>query len=326
MYVRLAFAVAAHLNPEILIVDEVLAVGDQQFQAKCLGKMKDVAHSGRTCCSSATTCRRCRSCVTRACTCATARSILPAISARPFGGTSTSRPRRRAADTLKRRPGSGEFRFARFEVDKQVYLSTDPMTIECDVIPQNLPGKSRPGRYFISLEVVNPFGLTILHLDSRLLGIEFDSDAPRRIRYQLPCPRLAQGDYTINAFLCHTGGVADAYDSATRLNIAPILPYPAVRGDCADSALVYPEFSIEQAELAEAQVAGSELGGTELAGTELGGSALAGPELVEAGLGRARTGDGDGSACDGDGPTDARSHACAGTQADAARARSPRRR
>lgn len=49
MYVRLAFAVAAHLNPEILIVDEVLAVGDAQFQKKCLGKMQDVSRQdGRT--------------------------------------------------------------------------------------------------------------------------------------------------------------------------------------------------------------------------------------------------------------------------------------
>lgn len=49
MYVRLAFAIAAHLEPEILIVDEVLAVGDAQFQKKCLGKMRDVANSsGRT--------------------------------------------------------------------------------------------------------------------------------------------------------------------------------------------------------------------------------------------------------------------------------------
>jgi lipopolysaccharide transport system ATP-binding protein len=43
MYVRLAFAVAAHLEPEILIVDEVLAVGDAAFQKKCLGKMQEVA-------------------------------------------------------------------------------------------------------------------------------------------------------------------------------------------------------------------------------------------------------------------------------------------
>lgn len=48
MYVRLGFAIAAHLEPEILIVDEVLAVGDAEFQKKCLGKMRDVSSSGRT--------------------------------------------------------------------------------------------------------------------------------------------------------------------------------------------------------------------------------------------------------------------------------------
>jgi len=48
MYMRLAFSVAAHLNPDILVIDEVLSVGDAQFQKKCLGKVQDVAHSGRT--------------------------------------------------------------------------------------------------------------------------------------------------------------------------------------------------------------------------------------------------------------------------------------
>jgi lipopolysaccharide transport system ATP-binding protein len=48
MYVRLAFAVAAHLDPEILVIDEVLAVGDAEFQRKCLGKMGEVASGGRT--------------------------------------------------------------------------------------------------------------------------------------------------------------------------------------------------------------------------------------------------------------------------------------
>jgi len=50
MYVRLAFAVAAHLDPEILVVDEVLAVGDAEFQKKCLGKMGDVAGEGSVVC------------------------------------------------------------------------------------------------------------------------------------------------------------------------------------------------------------------------------------------------------------------------------------
>ena len=48
MYMRLAFAVAAHLEPEVLLIDEVLAVGDAQFQQKCLGKMSEVARHGRT--------------------------------------------------------------------------------------------------------------------------------------------------------------------------------------------------------------------------------------------------------------------------------------
>src|SRR5205814_742698 len=48
MYVRLAFAVAAHLEPEVLFVDEVLAVGDARFQMKCLGRMGDAARDGRT--------------------------------------------------------------------------------------------------------------------------------------------------------------------------------------------------------------------------------------------------------------------------------------
>jgi lipopolysaccharide transport system ATP-binding protein len=48
MYVRLAFAVAAHFEPEILFVDEVLAVGDTEFQARCLGRMEDFGNSGRT--------------------------------------------------------------------------------------------------------------------------------------------------------------------------------------------------------------------------------------------------------------------------------------
>ena len=48
MYVRLAFAVAAHLEPEILLVDEVLAVGDAEFQRRCLGRMEELGSSGRT--------------------------------------------------------------------------------------------------------------------------------------------------------------------------------------------------------------------------------------------------------------------------------------
>ena len=78
---RLAFAVAAHLDPEILIVDEVLAVGDAQFQQKCLGKMQDVAGAmAARCCSSATTSRR------------SIRSARGRHGWRPVASTATGRP------------------------------------------------------------------------------------------------------------------------------------------------------------------------------------------------------------------------------------------
>ena len=58
MYARLAFAVAAHLEAEILVIDEVLAVGDAEFQARCLDRMSEVANAAAApCCSSATTSR-----------------------------------------------------------------------------------------------------------------------------------------------------------------------------------------------------------------------------------------------------------------------------
>jgi lipopolysaccharide transport system ATP-binding protein len=68
MYVRLAFAIAAHLEPEILVVDEVLAVGDAQFQKKCLGKMEDVSkQQGRTVLFVSHNTAWSRSCATRRC-------------------------------------------------------------------------------------------------------------------------------------------------------------------------------------------------------------------------------------------------------------------
>ena len=90
MYLRLAFAVAAHLEPEILLVDEVLAVGDAEFQKKCLGKMRSVAEAGARCSSSATTWRRSR------------RSARGASSSRTAAWGSTARPHRRSTTTSTR--------------------------------------------------------------------------------------------------------------------------------------------------------------------------------------------------------------------------------
>jgi ABC-type polysaccharide/polyol phosphate transport system, ATPase component len=104
MQVRLAFAVAAHLEPEILLVDEVLAVGDAEFQQKCLGRMKDVTDEGARSSSSATTsrpcahCARARSCSNGASSCSTARRRTPSTT------TSAISRARRARDRRRREP------------------------------------------------------------------------------------------------------------------------------------------------------------------------------------------------------------------------------
>ena len=118
MYVRLAFAVAAHLEPEILLVDEVLAVGDVEFQRKCLGKMHDVAGDGRTVVFVATTSTRSAAVRPRAADRrrpagegGVAAAVVAALHARagaPAGGRRGGRPGRRAA--VGHRRGAGPAR------------------------------------------------------------------------------------------------------------------------------------------------------------------------------------------------------------------------
>jgi lipopolysaccharide transport system ATP-binding protein len=248
MYVRLAFAVAAHLNPEILIVDEVLAVGDAEFQKKCLGAMKDVANSGRTVlfvshqmqainalCSSGIFLEKGRIAYI---------GDVPTTIQHYMSGRQA--PQLEALSI--KRPGSGEFRFTGFTTDKGTYLSTDDIHIDMEIAQLT---NGQPG-YFISVEVQNGYGLPVLHLDSRLLDREFDRADLRRLRLTIRESRLAQGEYRISAFVCCIGGVLDRLEGAAEITIAPILPYPARRNDCAQNAAYYPAFEIEDLPLEEA--------------------------------------------------------------------------
>jgi lipopolysaccharide transport system ATP-binding protein len=258
MYVRLAFAVAAHLACEILVVDEVLAVGDIEFQKKCLGKMKDVASGGRTVLFVSHQMQA----VSTLCT----KGIYLQKGRLDYMGTVTETVSRylnsrqnavtEESQRAIKRSGSGELRFTSFSADKDVYLCTDTMTLEMDVTAFS---DKQPG-YFISLEVVNPLGLTVLHLDSRLLNVEFTGTHNRRIRFVIEEGRLAQGDYAVHAYLCSARGVIDSFERAVDFTIAPLLPYPASRSDCARNALVYPKFTVKEitaAPIADRNVVGA---------------------------------------------------------------------
>ncbi len=242
MYVRLAFAVAAHLNPEILIVDEVLAVGDAEFQKKCLGAMQDVARSGRTVLFVSHQMQAVNTLCTSAIYLENGKigfmgDVQNAI--QHYMSRKQTAPLEAA---LIKRPGSGELRFTTFTTDKGTYLSTDDIHLEMEIssFSQEQPS------YFISIEVYNSYGLPILHLDSRLLNQEYLLSAHRRLAMTIRGPRLAQGDYRISGVICSPGGIIDKLDGGAEISIAPILPYPGRRNDCANHATYYPDFEIEE--------------------------------------------------------------------------------
>lgn len=147
MYVRLAFAVAAHLDPEILIVDEVLAVGDAEFQKKCLGKIGDVARGGRTVLFVSHNMAAVKSLTTR--------GILLDHGSLKFSGTSEqviahyAQMTSRAADTKNRDWGKGRHTAIRnvrlLDKDNQPttqYIPGEPLRVDVIVETDGTPGLS----------------------------------------------------------------------------------------------------------------------------------------------------------------------------------------
>jgi lipopolysaccharide transport system ATP-binding protein len=242
MYVRLAFAVAAHLNPEILIIDEVLAVGDAEFQKKCLGAMKDVANSGRTVLFVSHQMQA----INALCT---SGIYLDKGRIGYMGDVQTTiqhymnvRQNPQLDVASLKRPGTGEFRFTNFTTDKGTYLSTDDIHLEMDI---TCFANTQPG-YFISLEIQNSYGLPVLHLDSRLLNQEYKRSDFRHLHLTIRESRLAHGDYRVTGVICSSVGVIDRLEGGAEITIAPILPYPTRRSDCAGYAAYYPNFEIEE--------------------------------------------------------------------------------
>ena len=80
---------------------------------------------------------------------------------------------------------------------------------------------------------------------------EYDRTDLRRLRLTIRETRLAQGDYRITGVICSAGGVIDRLEGGAEITIAPILPYPTRRNDCAGYAAYYPDFEIEEGDNAE---------------------------------------------------------------------------
>ena len=219
MYVRLAFAVAAHLEPEILLVDEVLAVGDAEFQRKCLGKMNDIAQQGRTVLFVSHN----MAAVQRLCSSA----ILLREGKVPFSGDAAS-----VVAEYLRGDGLGGPRFrAEKETGRPQLLSVDlldarkvaierPLSTEPFVfdIAYLLPNRS-PGTR-VGVGILSVDGITVFTSNTRDVAAEVPSDAGRyRARVVVPGNVLLAGDYHVAVCIYNDGEILDLHEPAMAFTI-----------------------------------------------------------------------------------------------------------
>jgi lipopolysaccharide transport system ATP-binding protein len=214
MYVRLAFAVAAHLEPEILLVDEVLAVGDAGFQRKCLGKMGDVAGQGRTVLFVSHN----MAAVTALC----GRAMLLSRGQTEFCGEADQAVARYMApegdqeehivdlSDYQGRMGSGEMRLLRFWIENETGLVVKNVRTgrRCSFVVEYVcpDGRSRKN-VCMSLHISSLLGNLITVVNTDMLGQNFAvAPAHGQIRFQTARLPLTAGRYVVDLNLATESG------------------------------------------------------------------------------------------------------------------------
>ena len=244
MYIRLAFAVAAHLDSEILVVDEVLAVGDSDFQSKCLRKMREVARDGRTVIVVSHQLQT----VSDLCSSA----IYLSAGHLMIHGTveevleEYKRSFARQAPMMKeatRRPGTGEIRFREVGMTSDITKPGQDVEVQFSVAAN--PGFG--SRYHVSCLINNEDGMVIAQCDSRVVDFWLDPSTDNDARLQVRTPWLKPGAYTVDLSV-HAGGHAtDIWEQALHFQVLPVTPYPhPTTPDGTDHGVVYPDFDYSQ--------------------------------------------------------------------------------
>jgi lipopolysaccharide transport system ATP-binding protein len=246
MFVRLAFAVAAYLEPEILIVDEVLAVGDAEFQKKCLGKMHDVATGGRTVLfvshnMQAVSLLCNRGMFLRGGSLEYAGGIKDTIDLylSTFSNSSGSN------ELPDRRPGTGEYRYVLANPAREHFGGAEEKIINFEIERR---GKLL-GRMWLSAHVVDSSGIVLTQFDSRLVGVLVEDRERTKGQFRFTTPWLKPGSYRIDLFICGGGLIVDQWEGACSLTISPVLPYMhSATEDGAKGGLVFGDFVWETRE------------------------------------------------------------------------------
>lgn len=220
MYVRLAFAVAAHLEPEILVVDEVLAVGDSQFQKKCLGKMQEVSKSGRTILFVSHN----MAAIQNLCSFVMFMQQGKLISYGPTKETITlylnaANTEKTDLSNAKNRVGNGKIKFENFEI----------RDAESNTINTLLSGSYARFKFYlrqkeeaiinniiIAVGINNELGERIAHLSNETTGNDIQGMQPGLNEIDLILEKVPfkAGNYTIDLFISENGAVADWINEA----------------------------------------------------------------------------------------------------------------
>jgi lipopolysaccharide transport system ATP-binding protein len=246
MYVRLAFAIAAHLDPEILIVDEVLAVGDAEFQKKCLGKMRDVATGGRTVLFVSHNMQA----VSVLCS----RGLFLSGGSLAFDGgvketidlyLSTFSKARGIDEPPDRRPGSGEYRYTLAHPAREYFGGAEEKTVNFEIKRRN----KLVGRLWLSALIVDSGGIIVAQCDSRLVGTWVEDFERVAGQFRFTTPWLKPGIYRVDLFIC-AGPIVDRWEGACSLMISPVLPYlHSASQDVTEHGLIFADFVWEMGEL-----------------------------------------------------------------------------
>lgn len=218
MYVRLAFAVAAHLEPDTLIVDEVLAVGDASFQRKCLGKMQDVAGHGRTVLFVSHSMAAVQALCAKTLVLSEGRPIFNGDTARAVAmylGDKQANTGKNVAERTDRE-GNGAIRFTGVDVARgggqngRVVQSGDPITITLSF--QRHRPVARPTFY---LGIYDPLGIQLVHLNTKTADDSMWADVEKgTVTCRIPRLPLPPGRYSLTAAVTEPGEMLDRVEGA----------------------------------------------------------------------------------------------------------------
>jgi lipopolysaccharide transport system ATP-binding protein len=232
MYLRLAFAVAAHLEPEILLVDEVLAVGDADFQKKCLGKMGDVAQEGRTVLfvshnMPAVQALCARAILLRGGTVAADGSTGEVL--REYLGHLLATAAHAFEDNPDRR-GDGSVRLTAARV-----LDEDGNPCERVVagtaVTLEFSYENRIGaeRFDFALAIVNHLNIGVTHMSTPIAGFSIAAGAEGVVTCRIPNLPLPQGEYRVVTNLLYRGRQVDHIPNALAFSVESSVFFPTGR-------------------------------------------------------------------------------------------------